>query len=181
MAYENIKIDYRDTPEKLREEADKVIAFLTQHLMEMNAIEAECTKLAVYAQKGIRIPKKPKDEKGIWELYKKSCGEALSKFCSEKLLERGYAQSMSYSGINSYDGKNIDKEIHCEYGYLSSGCELAITMKSSKRAIIEISFSGLHPHLSGNHQFTLVYTDQWWLTDKRWKLKKEEKWRRVPM
>lgn len=80
MAYENIKIDYRDTPEKLHEEADKVIAFLTQHLMEMNAIEAECTKLAVYAQKGIRIPKKPKDEKGIGSCIKKAAGRHFPSF-----------------------------------------------------------------------------------------------------
>ena len=173
MAYENIKIDYRDTPEKFRETADEVISFLVDHLLELTTIETECIQLMAYVEKGIHIKGKPRDPKGVWALYKQRYGEAISTFCSEGLISRGYAQSMNHYGDSADACESAQKRLRGKYAYLVHSCELAITMKSAKRAVIEISFHDLY---HGERQFTLKYTDQWQLTDKRIKL--DGKWRR---
>ena len=45
MVYPNIKIDYRDTPDKFRDVADEVISFLVENLLVLNTIEEECAQL----------------------------------------------------------------------------------------------------------------------------------------
>ena len=42
MVYQNIKIEYRDTPEKFHEAADEVISYLVENLLKLSSIEEEC-------------------------------------------------------------------------------------------------------------------------------------------
>ncbi len=181
MECENIKVDYQNTPEKFRQAAEEALSFLVEHLRELNAIQTECTQLALYAQRGIRIPKKPKDEKGIWELFKSSYGKALSSFCSKELMARGYANCMCHEDTDAAKKRGEKEKIYCEYGYLSSGCQLFVTMKSPKRVIVEAFFEDAGGFLPTRHKLTLTYADGWQVTDKRRKGQSMEKWRKDSM
>ena len=65
MDYQNIKIEYRDTPEKFHEAADEVISYLVENLLKLNSIEEECSKLKEHQKRGIRIKGMPKDSEGL--------------------------------------------------------------------------------------------------------------------
>ena len=177
MVYPNIKIDYRDTPDKFRDVADEVISFLVENLLVLNTIEEECAQLFEYQNRGIRIKGMPKDSTGIWSLFKARYGEAISSFCTDKLIARGYAQSMNGAGrVLAPDGTLVEEKINGQYAHLNYGCELAITMKSNKRAIIEISYVD-EDYLSRWRQFTLINTDQWRLDDIKHKFHENDKWK----
>ena len=171
MVYPNIKIDYRDTPDKFRDVADEVISFLVENLLVLNTIEEECAQLFEYQNRGIRIKGMPKDSTGIWSLFKARYGEAISSFCTDKLIARGYAQSMNGAGrVLAPDGTLVEEKINGRYAYLNYGCELAITMKSNKRAEIEIFYFDRNRfHLNYWKRFTLTNTDKWRLADIKWK------------
>lgn len=179
MDYQNIKIEYRDTPEKLREVADKVISYLVENLLKLNSIEEECSQLNEYQKRGIRIKGMPKNSEGLWSLYKTRYGEAVSSFCTDKLIARGYAQSMNgMRRVLASDGTLVEEKIYGQYAYLNYGCQLTITMKSAKRAIIEIfCLNRKHFDLNYWHQFTLTNTDKWRLADIKWKDDKNNKWK----
>ena len=179
MDYPNIKIDYRDTPDKFRDVADEVISFLVENLLVLNAIEEECSQLKEYQNRGIRIKGMPKDSAGIWSLFKTRYGEAVSSFCTDKLIARGYAQSMNGARrVLAPDGTLVKEKIYGRYSYLNYGCELAITMKSNKRAVIEIfCFNRNRFDLNCWELFTLTNTDKWWLADIKWKDDKNGKWK----
>lgn len=100
MDYPNIKMDYRETPEKFRKQADDLISCLLENLLKLNSIEEECSQLNEYQKRGIRIKGMPKNSEGIWSLYKTRYGEAVSAFCTDGLIARGYAQSMN--GVRRY-------------------------------------------------------------------------------
>ena len=177
MEYPNIKIDYRDTPDKLCDMADEVISFLVKNLLALNTIEEECSKLNEYQKRGIRMKGMPKDSAGIWSLFKTRYGEAVSSFCTDKLIARGYAQSMNGARrVVAPDGTLVEEKIYGQYAYLNYGCELAITMKSTKRAIIEISYVN-KDCLNRWRRFTLTNTDQWKLDDIKQKFHEDEKWK----
>lgn len=178
MDYPNIKIEYRDTPEKLHGTADEVISYLVENLLKLNAIEEECSQLNEYQKRGIRIKGTPKNSEGIWSLYKTRYGEAVSSFCTDKLIARGYAQSMN--GIRRVldpDGTVVEEKIYGRYAYLYYGCQLSITMKSNKRAIIEIFYVDKE-RLNRWRQFTLIKADKWRLTDMKQKFHEADKWKK---
>lgn len=179
MDLKNIEIEYQDTPEKFHEAADGIIAYLAQNLLELNAIEEECSQLSEYQKRGIRIKGMPKDSEGLWALYKARYGKALSAFCTEKLIARGYAQSMN--GPHQVFDKNgtlLEEKIYGQYSYLNDDCKLTITMKSLKRAVIEIRYDRDRSSLNSWHQFTLTYTDRWLLEDIKYKYHENDKWRK---
>lgn len=177
MEYPNIKIDYQGTPEKFRDAADEVISFLVENLLVLNTIEEECSQLNEYQNRGIRIKGMPKDSAGIWSLFKTRYGEAVSSFCTDKLIARGYAQSMNGARrVLAPDGTLIEEKIYGQYAYLNYGCELTITMKSAKRAIIEISYVN-KDDLNRWRRFTLTNTGKWKLDDIKQKLHEEDKWK----
>ncbi len=180
MVYPNIKIDYRDTPDKFRDVADEVISFLVENLLVLNTIEEECAKLFEYQNRGIRMKGMPKDSAGIWSLFKARYGEAISSFCTDKLIARGYAQSMNGAGrVLAPDGTLVEEKINGRYAYLNYGCELAITMKSNKRAEIEIFYFDRNRfHLNYWKRFTLTNTDKWRLADIKWKIDKNDRWKK---
>ena len=176
MDCENIKIEYRDTPEKFRAAADEVISWLVENLLVLNTIEEECSQLSEYLRRGIRIKGKPKDSDGVWALYKKRYGEAISTFCADELIARGYANRMNgVRRVFSPDGTLLEEKISGQYSYLKEGCEFAVTMKSNKRMVIEVFFVN-DDHLNKWRRFTLTNTDRWRLTDVKWKRDKEDKW-----
>ncbi len=176
MDHPNIKIDYRDTPDKLRDMADEVISFLVENLLALNTIEEECSKLSEYQERGIRMKGMPKDSAGIWSLYKTRYGEAVSSFCSDKLTARGYAQSMNGPRREiAPDGTLIEEKIYGKYAYLNDRCELTITMKSGKRAIIEIFYVD-KASLNRWWRFTLTNTGKWKLDDIKYKFHEADKW-----
>lgn len=179
MDYKNIIIEYRDTPEKLHGAADEVISYLVENLLKLNSIEEECSQLSEYQRRGIRIKGMPKNSEGIWSLYKTRYGEAVSSFCTDKLIARGYAQSMNgVRRVLAPDGVLVEEKIYGRYAYLNYGCELAITMKSTKRAIIEIfCFNRNRFDLNCWELFTLTNTDKWRLADIKWKDDKNGKWK----
>ena len=177
MVYPNIKSDYRDTPDKFRDVADEVISFLVENLLVLNTIEEECAQLFEYQNRGIRIKGMPKDSTGISSLFKARYGEAISSFCTDKLIARGYAQSMNGAGrVLAPDGTLVEEKINGRYAYLNYGCELAITMKSNKRAEIEIFYFDRNRfHLNYWKRFTLTNTDKWRLADIKWKNDKNDR------
>lgn len=177
MDYPNIKINYQDTPEKFRKAADEIISYLIENLLVLNKIEEECSQLNEYQKRGIRIKGKPKDFDGIWTLYRTRYGEAVSSFCTDKLVARGYAQSMrGPRRVVAPDGTLIEEKIYGKYAYLNYGCELTITMKSNKRAVVEISYVD-KDHLNRLRCFTLVNNDKWQLTDIKHKFHEDDKWK----
>lgn len=179
MDYPNIKIDYRDTPDKFCDMADEVISFLVENLLVLNTIEEECSQLNEYLNRGIRMKGMPKDSAGIWSLFKTRYGEAVSSFCTDKLMVRGYAQSMNGMGrVLAPDGTLIEEKIYGRYAYLNYGCELAISIKSNKRAVIEIFYFDRNRfHLNYWKRFTLTNTDKWQLADIKWKDDKNDRWK----
>ena len=179
MDYPNIKIDYRDTPDKFREAADVVISYLIENLLVLNKIEEECSQLNEYQKRGIRIKGMPKDSDGIWALYRTRYGEAVSSFCTDKLIARGYAQSMGcVLRVLAPDGAPVEEKTYGQYAYLNDGCELAITMKSSKRAVVEIFCVDKRCFdLDCWRKFILANTDKWRLTDIKYKFHEEDKWK----
>ena len=178
LASQNINIHYNDTPEKFREEADGVIAYLVENLLILNAIEEECARFKSYQERGIRLKGMPKDSDGLWQLYKKRYGEAAAAFCAEELLARGYAQSMAgVRCVFAADGTLVEAKIYGQYAYLNDGCELAITMKSNKRAIIEVFYTS-KDRLNHWQRFDLANTGKWRLTDIKQKRHLEDKWRK---
>ncbi len=92
MDCSNIKINYGDTPDRLRGGAEEAVAFLVENLLALNRIEEESSQLEEYRRQGIRIKGMSKDSRGIWRLYKTRYGRAVSSFCTDKLTERGYAK-----------------------------------------------------------------------------------------
>lgn len=149
-----------NTPEKFYQAADEVISFLVENLLKLNTIEEECCalneKFKDYQKRGIRVKGMPKNGDEMWSQYKTRYGEAVTSFCAQQLVDRGdYAHSMSIIG-----GK-----IYGEYAYLVYGCELAITMKSNKRAVIEIIYKNPGSTLEQWRKFTLVNDNRWLLTD----------------
>jgi len=84
--FKNIKIEYRDTPEKFRVAADEVVSYLIKNLLVLNSIEEECSQLNEYQQRGIHMKGMPKDSTGIWTLFKTRYGKAVSAFCADKWL-----------------------------------------------------------------------------------------------
>ena len=177
MKHENIKIEYQDTPDALRETADEVTAFLVKHLLELNAVENEVTRLAIYLQNGMHIKGMPRDANSLWAMYRKRYGEVATAFCDEKLLARGYAQSMCYNTYDPHTAGSVPKEIiFGSYAYLHTGCTLAVTVKSRKRAVIEAYFSYPWQGSVSVEQFTLRYTDHWWLLNKRQKILHADRW-----
>lgn len=182
MNYPNIKINYKDTPERFLKTADELISFLIGNLQILNSIEEEVSvknyKLQNYQQRGIRLKGMPKDNKEIWNLYKTRYGEAASKFCTAELLARGYAQQMNgVSRVFSPEGILIEEKISGQYAYLDYGCELTITMKSNKRALIEIFFID-EDGLTNWRQFTITNVDEWRLADIKQKQHEDDKWRK---
>lgn len=177
MDCQNIRVEYRDAPEKYRGTADEVISFLLENLRILNTIEEECSQLNEYQERGIRIKGMPKDSAGIWALYKARYGEAAAAFCTDKLIERGYAQSMNGRyRIVAPDGTLIEEKIYGRYAYVNYGCALAVTMKSSKRATIEIFFIS-KGRLNRWQKFILTNTDKWRLSDIKQKLHENDKWK----
>lgn len=177
MDLKNIKIEYPNTPEKFQETANEVISYLIENLLTLNTIEEECSQLSEYQKRGIRIKGMPKDSGGIWTLFKTRYGEAVSSFCTDRLIARGYAQSMNGPHrVFDSDGTLKEEKIYGQYSYLISGCELAITMKSPKRAVIEIFYVN-KDHLNRWQQFTLTNTDKWLLSDIKQKNHENDKWR----
>lgn len=177
MDFKNIKIEYRDTPEKFRMAADEVASYLIKNLLVLNSIEEECSQLNEYQQRGIRMKGIPKNSAGIWTLFKTRYGEAVSTFCADKLIARGYAQSMNgVRRVLNPDGTLLEEKIYGQYSYLTYGCELAITMKSLKRAVIEIFYVD-EDRLNRWCQFTLINTDKWRLADIKQKNHEKDKWR----
>lgn len=182
MKYENIKIEYQNTPQKFQEASKEVVSFLVDNLWELNTIEEECSQLFFqleeYQKRGIRIKGMPKDKEEIWKLYKTRYGEAVHCFCTEELMTRGYTQSMAgMRCVFAKDGTLIEEKAYGKYSYLKYGCELSVTMKSNKRATIEIFFI-TKDRLIWWHHFTLIHTNKWWITDKKWKSHKEDKWKK---
>lgn len=131
-----------------------------------------------YQNRGIRIKGMPKDSAGIWALFKTRYGEAVSSFCTDKLIARGYAQSMQgVCRVRAADGTLVENKICGKYAYLIYGCELAIIMKSSKRAVVEIfCVDKRRFNLECWRRFTLTNTDQWKLDDIKQKLHEKDKW-----
>ena len=200
MNNSNIKINYLDTPEKLYSSADEVISFLVEHLRTLNdiankyarlekqvyapmselrsklklyqavkdkspSITSEIQKLEEQLNQGVRINGvRIKDEQEVWRQYKADYGQAVSAFCTEELLSKGYAQSLC---CNQYGN---------EYSYLNYGCELAITMKSTRRAIIEASFKDYPSNLSKWNQFTLISDSEWHLDKVKYKFNQNDRW-----
>lgn len=74
------------------------------------------------------------------------------------------------------DGTLKKEKMYGQYSYLIFGCELAITMKSPKRAVIEIFYVD-EDHLNSWNQFTLTNTDKWLLADIKQKNHENDKWR----
>ena len=178
MEYPNIKIDYQGTPEKFRDAADEVISFLVENLLVLNTIDKECSQLNEYQNRGIRIKGMPKDRAGIWALFKTRYGEAVSSFCTDKLIARGYAQSMQgVCRVRAADGTLVENEICGKYAYLIYGCKLAIIMKSNKRAVVEIfCVDKRRFNLECWRRFTLTNTGQWKLDDIKQKLHEKDEW-----
>lgn len=200
MDNKNIKINYLDTPKKLYPAADEVICFLVENLRTLNRIAnkyarlekqvhaemsqlrdqlklwqsikdtspfilSEIQKLEEQINRGVRINAvRIKDEQQVWAQYKTDYGQAASAFCSKELLSKGHAQSLC---CNQYGN---------EYSYLNYGCELAITMKSTRRAIIEVSFDDYTSKITNWNQFILVNDGQWHLDKVKYKLNKQDHW-----
>ena len=176
MDYKNIKIEYRDTSEKFRAAADEIISYLVENLLVLNAIEEECSQLNEYLRRGIHMKGMPRTSEGIWDLYKKRYGEAISAFCTDELIARGYAQRMNgMRRVIAPDGTLLEEKIYGRYYYLKDGCEFAVTMKSNKRIMIEVFFVN-NDRLNRWHKFTLANTDKWRLTDVKFKYHEEDKW-----
>lgn len=176
MDCKNIKIEYRNTPEKFREAADEVISWLAENLLALNTIEEECSQLNEYLTRGIHMKGMPRSSDGIWALYKKRYGEAISAFCTDELIARGYADRMNgVSRVFSPDGTLLEEKISGQYSYLKDGCEFAVSMKSNKRVIIEAHFVNA---VDQWRQFTLAGTDKWRLADVKWKYSKDGRWAR---
>ena len=177
MDYKNIIIEYRDTPEKLHGAADEVISYLVENLLKLNSIEEECSQLNEYQKRGIRMKGMPKNSEGIWSLYKTRYGEVVSSFCTDKLIARGYAQSMNgMRRVLDPSGTLIEEKIYGQYAYLYYGCHLSIEMKSNKRAIIEILYVN-KDHLNRWRRFVLTNTGKWWLSDIKQKSHENDKWK----
>lgn len=177
MDYSNIKINYGDTPDRLRGGAEEAVAFLVENLLALNRIEEECSQLGEYRRQGIRIKGMPKDSRGIWRLYKTRYGRAVFSFCTDKLTARGYAQSMN--GVRreiAPDGTLLEAKIYGRYAYLNYGCELTVTTKSGKRAVIEIFYVDKNS-LNRWWKFTLVNTGEWKLDDIKRKFHIEDRWK----
>jgi len=175
--FKNINIEYRDTPEKFRMAADEVVSYLIKNLLVLNSIEEECSQLNEYQQRGIRMKGMPKDNTGIWTRFKTHYGEAVSAFCTDKLIARGYAQSMNgVRRVLNPDGILLEEKIYGKYSFLNYGCELSITMKSPKRAVVEIFYVN-KDRLDRWRQFTLTNTDKWRLSDIKQKNHENDKWR----
>ncbi len=177
MDYQNIKIEYKGTPEKLRNAADEVISYLVENLLVLNFIEEERSQLNEHHKRGIRIKGMPKNSDGIWAMFKTRYGEAVSSFCTDKLIARGYAQSMNgMRRVLAPDGTLVEEKVYGQYAYLNYGCQLSVTMKSDKRAIIEVFYVN-KDRLNRWCQFTLTNTDKWRLADKKQKFHENDKWK----
>ncbi len=78
--FRNIKVEYRDTPERFHEAADEVIVYLIKNMLALNTTEEVCSQLMNINKRNFAS----KINQGIWTLYKARYGEALSAFCTEK-------------------------------------------------------------------------------------------------
>lgn len=157
------EIIVKDTPEKFLSMKDILVPQLIEFLRKLCRLEEEMyfrdtkidkEKINAGIPKHIAVPES--DE--LWKEYHKKYGEIAETFCTQKLLDKGYARSM---------GKPA------QYSYINTGCKLSFIMKSSKRAVIETLFN---VGIDERHKFVLRLTDDGWKIDSKSYDFNDDKW-----
>lgn len=144
-----LPVSLEGTPEKFRPMAEELLPPLLELLRSLCALEAEifARSQQLEADKlkaGIPRSQEAPGWRELMEEYKERYGGLVQDRCTEELLARGYARSC---------GKPAG------YDYLNTGCRLAFTMKSAKRAVLEATY----PHgVDMLNQFVLRNTDEGW-------------------
>lgn len=145
----DLTVSMDGTPEKFRPMAEELLPPLLELLRSLCALEEEIFARSQQLEADKLKAGIPKSQVApgwseLMQEYKERYGELVRDRCTEELLERGYARSC---------GKPAG------YAYLNTGCRLAFTMKSSKRAVLEAIF----PHgVDMQNQFVLRNTDAGW-------------------
>ncbi len=123
-------------------------------------------------EQGVRVNGvRYQNEQAVWDQYRQQYGQAAASFCTQKLLNKGYAQSFRTDSRGKPCGS---------YAFLKKPCELAVTMKTTKRAVIDVldedSFGKQMPWWL---RFTLSNQDGWVLEKIQIRKNDQERWQPV--
>ena len=146
-----IAMEIVDTPEKFHPMAEELVPPLVELLRRLSALEVETCRRSRTVREAREAQGEryvSQEEKDIWTQYRESYGRLLEGRCTQALLDRGYGSSFGDPPA---------------YGYLDTGCQLAFTMKSPARAVVETTF--LHG-VDMRHQFVLRNTPEGWRIDR---------------
>ena len=157
------EIIVEDTHEKYLPMKDILVPQLIEFLRKLCHIEEELyfkdTKIDEDKAKAV-IPENIANQQSeeLWKEYRKKYGEIAETFCTQKLLDKGYARSIGQPA---------------QYSYINEGCKLSFIMKSSKRATIKIFF---HAGVDERHKFVLKLTEDGWKIDSKSYDFNDDKW-----
>lgn len=142
-----------------------------QRKEDAERLEQQRKQLEEKLENGIRVNGvRFRDEGAVWNEYQQQYGEVAKGFCSPKLLEKGYAQSMHQNA----------KETGGEYSFLNRSCALTVTMKTPRRAVVEMQ--GEDPGFPGMPnwlRFTLTQSEGWCLEKVQRQWGEKKRWRSV--
>lgn len=135
-----ISVDTSKTSEKFLHMKDTIVPLILKTLKALCALEEEY----------ILIKKKQGDSffELSWDEYKERYKDIITPVCTEKLLKRGYADSLSKPAT---------------YSYLNtSQCKIDFIMRSAKKAVVETHFDY---GIKQKHQITIIDTSDGWKID----------------
>ena len=134
-----MNIDISQTPEKFQYMKDEIIPILVEFLKKLTNLEDEYQVL---------INKKSSKSALFWEEYKEKYKEIISPICTQKLMDRGYARSLSEPAT---------------YAYINAASsKIDFIMKSAKKITIETHFAH---GVDKKHQFSIIQTLDGWKID----------------
>lgn len=157
----------KDTPEKYMDMADKIVPFLKEFLTEINKLEEEVSycynKITQDKYKlGIEAHIEAPGGKELDQYHREKFLELAKKWCTEELINEGYAVSWSNPP---------------EYGYIDGDCQIVFIMKSAKRAVIETRY---YKAIEKRHQFVMKLTDDGWrVNEKKYAFGSDKTWHKT--
>lgn len=134
-----MNIDLSQTPEKFHHMKDEILPILVELLKKLTELEEK------YA---ITMNKNSSNSERLWAEYQEKYKEIILPICTEKLISRGYARSLSEPAT---------------YAYINAASsKIDFIMKSAKKITIETHFAH---GVDKKHQFSIIQTLDGWKID----------------
>lgn len=127
-----ISVDLSQTNEKFRIEAEQISSLLINMLQQLIILENEAVvqhQQMEEEKKAMGIPPSTEHPKyaEFWAHYRQKRGDYCKPFCTESLFAKSY-QTSSIANPP-------------EYGFVETGCRMAVMMKSAAKATVECVYT----------------------------------------